>query len=216
MRRPYLREYDPPQRRFDAHARKAGAISGLVTGHPPTEPAIVNIIDLAGPVLVAALPVLSHLLGRFSQADYENLALQPRHSEHLWQIATFPLVHVSYGHLIFNVGPLLVLGLLVALNQVSTFWLLTAVVLLVSGWGAWLFSSADRVAGASALVFGYWGFILTAAVLQDEAFWTAAAALTLLLYAGLWNSLMRPGGGISWASHFWGLLGGVATALLVS
>ena len=176
----------------------------------------VNRIELLSPMVVATLPLLSHLLGQLHREGYAALALQPRRSQHLWQIATFPLVHISLAHLALNVVPLLLLGLLVALGQVAIFWLLTGVVLLVSGWGTWMFSTAERVAGASALVFGYWGFILAAAVLNDDLFWTAAAVVTLLLYAGLWNSLLQLGAGISWACHFWGLLGGIGTALLVS
>jgi membrane associated rhomboid family serine protease len=176
----------------------------------------MNLLLLASPAAVVTLVVTTHLLGHSFQQRYYQLALQPRQLSSIWRIATYPVVHISWRHLFFNVLPLLLLGLLIAANSIATFWLLTIVTLLVSGWGTWLCSTADRVVGASGLVFGYWGFIITSAAISQDPFWTAAAALTLMIYAGLWSSLMKLQGGISWAGHFWGLLGGVATAFLVS
>jgi membrane associated rhomboid family serine protease len=171
---------------------------------------------LVSALVVALLPLVIHLVGSASTSRYHRLALHPRNPQSIWAIASYPLVHVNFRHLAFNCVPLLLLGLLIATKSVSTYWLATVLILLVGGWGTWLFSSADRVAGASGLVFGYWGFIIASAALSEDPFWTAAAALTLMVYAGLWSSLMKLEGGISWAGHFWGLVGGITSAVLVS
>ncbi len=171
--------------------------------------------SLASALGLALLPLLTHLFGHASEKRYYQLALRPRQAAYIWCIATYPLVHIGYRHLVFNCLPLLLLGLLIAANSLPTFWLLTVIVVLSSGWGTWLFSTADRVVGASGLVFGYWGFILTRAAISEDTFWTAAAALTLMVYAGLWSSLMKLRGGVSWAGHFWGLVGGIGAAFLV-
>ncbi len=171
---------------------------------------------LLSALAVALLPALTHLVSHLSKSSYFKLAVVPRRSSHILQVVTYPLVHLNYRHLWFNCIPLLLLGLLIALRDTATFWLLTVIAMTASGWGTWLFSTADRVAGASGLVFGYWGFIIASAALTQDSFWTAAAVLTLLVYASLWQSLMRIQGGMSWAGHFWGLVGGLSSALLIA
>jgi len=165
------------------------------------------------PGLVAAL-CLIHLLGQVFPRTYRRMALQPRHRD-IWQIATFHWVHGSLAHLFFNCLALLILSTLIVLQDAAQFWWLSLVVLMVAGWGTWLFSSAERVAGASALVFGYWGFIVAAAAISGKPQWTATAAISLLFYSGLWATLGKVVKGTSWSAHFWGLCGGILAALFL-
>jgi membrane associated rhomboid family serine protease len=168
------------------------------------------------PLALIASLCLAHALGLLFPSLYARLALQPR-SQQLWQIATYHWMHGNWRHLLFNCLPLLILSTLIVLQSPGQFWLVTVVVLMVAGWGTWLFSTASRVAGASGLVFGYWGFIIAAAVISGKTQWTVAAALTLLFYSGLWATLGEVVRGVSWSGHFWGLMGGfVAAGLLFS
>jgi membrane associated rhomboid family serine protease len=157
---------------------------------------------------------LIHLLGQVFPALYRAMALQPRR-RNIWQIATYHWVHGSASHLFFNILALGILSTLIVTQLQEQIVPVTILILMVAGWGTWLFSTADRVAGASGLVFGYWGFILTAAAISSEPRWTAVAALTLLFYSGLWATLGKVVKGISWSGHFWGLAGGVLTASLM-
>ncbi len=166
--------------------------------------------------VLALLCAVCHALGQLNPTSYYRLALTPRDMNSVWRIASYPLVHINLRHLLFNLLPLIILGILIAAENTASYWLTSAVILLVGGWGTWLFSTADRVVGASGLVFGYWGYILARAALEQNSFWLAAAGLTLLLYAGLWSNLMKIEGGVSWAAHFWGLIGGIGAALLIA
>lgn len=170
----------------------------------------VLLIPLA---LVCSL-LASHLLGQALPGIYSQLMLQPR-STQIWQIATYPWVHGNWQHLLFNALPLLILPTLILLLAPQQFWLVSIIILLVGGWGTWLCSTATQVGGASGLVFGYWGYIVTAAAISGRPEWTAAAAITLLFYSGLWHSLGEVVRGVSWSAHFWGLLGGAGAALLL-
>ncbi len=157
----------------------------------------------------------SHLLGLVLPRPYQALSLYPR-SGHLWQLASFHWVHGNWQHLALNLVPLVLLGVLIATQGTTQYWLATGMILLVAGAGTWLFSSATRVLGASGLVFGYWGYILARAGLSGEMAWAGLALITLLFYSGLLRSLARVSRGVSWSCHFWGLCGGVAAALLAS
>jgi membrane associated rhomboid family serine protease len=166
------------------------------------------------PVALVASLCLAHALGQIFPASYRHMALQPRRRQ-LWQVATCHWVHGNWRHLVFNCLPLLVLSTLIVLQSPRVFGLVSLVVLMVAGWGSWLFSTASRVAGASGLVFGYWGFIIAAAAMSGKNQWTATAALSLLFYSGLWATLGKVTKGISWACHFWGLCGGIIAAVLL-
>lgn len=166
------------------------------------------------PLALVASLCLTHALGQLFPSLYGKLSLQPR-SQQLWQIATYHWVHGNWRHLLFNGLPLLILSTLIVLQSPQQFLLVSVVVLMIAGWGTWLFSTASRVAGASGLVFGYWGFIIAAAAITGKTQWTAAAALTLLFYSGLWATLGEVVRGVSWSGHFWGLVGGLVAAVLL-
>jgi membrane associated rhomboid family serine protease len=165
------------------------------------------------PLLLVSTLLAAQLCHRVFAGNSLDLRLRPRGSS--WQIATFPWVHRDWSHLVFNAIPILLLGGLISLQGQREFWFVTTLILLVSGWGTWLFSRATAVAGASGLVFGYWGFLLAAAALSRETQWLLAAAITLLFYAGLWTRLGDISQGVAWSAHFWGLAGGVLAAVLL-
>ena len=167
---------------------------------------------LLWPLLFTGSIALSFVLGQLFPAFNRQLALHPRRKS-LWQLITFHWVHGNWRHLLFNVFPLFILSTLILIQGEGHFPRVTACIFVVAGTGTWLCSTATRVAGASALVFGYWGFVVSAAAISGEPAWTAAAAITLLFYSGLWASLGRVEKGISWSAHFWGLCGGILAAL---
>lgn len=169
--------------------------------------------QLLWPLVLVSSLILSHLLGLAFPQRYRQLALHPR-KPWCWQMLSFHWVHGNWRHLLFNALPLLLLTTLILIQEPQRIYIATVCIVLSAGSGTWLFSSATRVAGASALVYGYWGFIVaTAAISQDQA-WTAMAGLTLLFYSGLWATLGQVLKGVSWSAHFWGLTGGALAACL--
>jgi membrane associated rhomboid family serine protease len=153
-------------------------------------------------------------LGQLWPGLYSRLALQPR-GKRPWQILSYHWVHGDWRHLFFNCLALLALATVIVIWDEQHFFPISLIVLLSAGCGTWLFSTATQVAGASGLVFGYWGFIICAAAISREPGWTAAAAITLLFYSGLGASLSNVVKGVSWSGHFWGLAGGALAAGLL-
>jgi membrane associated rhomboid family serine protease len=87
---------------------------------------------------------------------------------------------------------------------------------LVGGAGVWLIGASNSVhIGASILVFGYLGYLLSRGIFERR-FWPIVGSLVVFfLYGGaLWGVL--PGQpGISWEGHAFGLLGGIVSAWLM-
>ncbi len=95
------------------------------------------------------------------------------------------------------------------------FWRVSAGIVLVGGLGVWLLGRANTVhIGASGLVFGYFGYLLTAGVVERSLLGVVRAVVVAGLYGSiLWGAVpYRPG--ISWEGHLCGLLAGIGIAVL--
>ena len=106
-------------------------------------------------------------------ADHYRLdasyGILPRSLGHLGDIFTAPFLHFSWEHIEGNSGPLFVFGLLAAYRGVVKFLGVTLVVAITSGLAVWLFqSNGELTVGASGLIFGYFGYVLTRGIIEQE------------------------------------------------
>ena len=128
-----------------------------------------------------------------------------------------PFLHGGLGHLIANTIPFIVLGWFVMLQQTRDFFVVSAITMLVSGLGTWVFGSPNSVhIGASGLIFGYLGFLLLRGYFERN-FPSILLSITVgILYGStIWGVLpTRPG--ISWEGHLFGFIGGVIAARLLA
>jgi len=85
-----------------------------------------------------------------------NLAfgLIPRYPGGLDGVIAMPLLHGSFGHLMANTPPLLVMGGLLVATTTRALLPLNAVVIGLGGGLVWLFGSSAIHIGASGLIFG--------------------------------------------------------------
>jgi membrane associated rhomboid family serine protease len=68
--------------------------------------------------------------------------------------------------------------------------------------------------GASGVVFGYLGLLLTRGIVE-RSWWSAAVAVLVgVLYGWQLQGLMPGQEGISWEGHLFGFVGGVVAAIL--
>jgi len=164
-------------------------------------------------VFIWLLETIDWVLG----GDLDHFGILPRQVSGLWGIGAAPLLHVGFAHVAANTIPFLVLGWFVLLRGVKTFMLVTLITILVSGFGTWLIGpSASIHLGASGLVFGYFGYLLTRGYFErswEAIVWSVVVAL---LYGGMLVGLFPNSMGISWQMHFFGFLGGALAAYLLS
>jgi membrane associated rhomboid family serine protease len=144
-----------------------------------------------------------------------DYGIRPRDVASLPDILSAPFLHFSWAHIEGNSGPLFVFGFLAAYRGVTKFLGVTVLVVLTSGLGAWLFESRGSVgAGASGVVFGYFGYIMVRGFFDRHAIDMLLGAVMALCFAYQFTVLL-PQAGIGWQAHIGGLVGGVAAGWLL-
>jgi membrane associated rhomboid family serine protease len=139
-----------------------------------------------------------------------NYGIQPRDISSLPNIFTAPFLHFSWAHIEGNSGPLFIFGFLAAYRGVRKFIGVTVLVVLTSGLTAWVAEPAGTVgAGASGVVFGYFGYIMVRGFFDRHVIDMLIGAIMALCFAYQFTVLV-PQAGIGWQAHIGGLVGGVA------
>jgi len=141
--------------------------------------------------------------------------LRPREPDGLDGIIFAPLLHGSFAHLYGNSVPLLLTGTFVLATGGKRFLWVTGLIALVSGLGTWLTGPPHSViVGASGIVFGYLGYLLVRGVVERNWWSIAVSVLIGLLFGWTLVGALPTDQRISWQAHLFGLIGGVAAAIL--
>ena len=139
-----------------------------------------------------------------------NYGIRPRDISSLPNVFTAPFLHFSWAHIEGNSGPLFIFGFLAAYRGVKKFVYVTILVVLTSGLTAWIAEPANTVgAGASGVVFGYFGYIMVRGFFDRHPIDMIIGAIMALCFAYQFTVLL-PKAGIGWQAHIGGLAGGVA------
>lgn len=194
-----------------------GAYPGRVASAPPaprrSRPATAAIIVIA---FVALLWVIE-IAGAVLPVSLDGFGIVPRSVDGLSGILSAPLLHVGFGHLIANSGPLLVLGFVLFLSGTRTAVAATVVIWLIAGVGTWLTGAPGSVhLGASGVVFGWIVYLVVRGFVTRHWVEIVVGVIVLAVYGGvLWGAL--PGTpGVSWQSHLFGAVGGAIAAFAVA
>jgi membrane associated rhomboid family serine protease len=140
-----------------------------------------------------------------------SFGILPRNLGHLGDIFTAPFLHFSWDHIEGNSGPLFVFGLLAAYRGVGKFLGVTLLVAITSGMAVWLFQGNNQLTvGASGLIFGYFGYVLSRGLIDRNLIDALAAVVMALSYAYILTVAIPGTPGVSWMGHLGGLIGGIA------
>ena len=138
-----------------------------------------------------------------------NYGIEPHDVRSLPDIVIAPFLHVSWTHIESNSGPLFIFGFLAAYRGVVRFLGLTGLVILVSGFAAWLFGTPGTIGvGASGVVFGYLGYILVRGFFDRRGIDILLGLVMALCFAYQFTVLL-PHAGIGWQAHIGGLAAGI-------
>ncbi len=141
-----------------------------------------------------------------------SYGILPRSLGHLPDIFTAPFLHFSWDHIEGNSGPLFVFGLLAAYRGVVRFLGVTVLVAITSGLAVWLFQGNNTLTvGASGLIFGYFGYVLSRGIIDRNLIDALAAVVMALSYAYILTVAIPGTPGVSWVGHLGGLVGGLAS-----
>jgi membrane associated rhomboid family serine protease len=135
----------------------------------------------------------------------------------IWEIFTAPFLHASWGHLIANTIPFVFMGLIIALRGASRVALVTLIVIVIGGFGTWLISPAGSVTvGASGVVFGYAGYLLTRGLFDRSALEILTGGVVGAIWGGALLASLVPQSGVSWQGHLSGGIAGIIAAWLLA
>ncbi|MEC4677732.1 MAG: rhomboid family intramembrane serine protease [Nitrospirota bacterium] len=140
--------------------------------------------------------------------------IQPRTLAGLIGIPASPFLHFSVFHLLMNTLPFAILGGLICLQDKKLFVEVSLIVIIVSGLAVWLLGRSAVHAGASALIFGYFGFLLASGWYAKDLQSILIALGVAVFYGGMIFGILPLRAYVSWEGHLSGLLAGILAAKL--
>jgi membrane associated rhomboid family serine protease len=161
--------------------------------------------------LMWAIEIIDMPLGGY----LNSFGIIPRYPIGLRGILFAPFLHSNFTHLISNTVPFVMLGWFVMLRGISQFFKVSAIVMLFSGASVWLVGARGLHIGASGVIFGYFGFLLSRAYFERSPLAIAVSLAVGLLYGGMIQGVLPNQIGISWEGHLFGFIGGVLAAKYV-
>jgi membrane associated rhomboid family serine protease len=175
-----------------------------------------------GLLLLTSIVVLMWLVEAINTLDNNHLdgdGIYARSVSHIWGILTSPFIHASFQHLLDNTVPFVFLGVIIALHGARRLALITGFIIVIGGLGTWLISPSGHnvdTIGASGVVFGYAGYLLTRGFF-DRSIWELGVGILVgVIWGAVLISSLVPHSGISWQAHLCGGIAGVIVAWRLS
>ncbi|RUR16880.1 rhomboid family intramembrane serine protease [Legionella sp. km535] len=166
--------------------------------------------------VIFLLPWSIFFISQFVTKRILLLGIIPRHLRGLPGIICTPLLHANFNHIFFNSIPLLVLSNFILINGLNYYLTVTVLITVLSGLAIWCFAKPGLHIGASALITGYWGFLICNIYQQGTLTTVILGLVSLYYFAGIFFGIFPRKKGVSWEGHLFGLLAGLATSYLVT
>jgi membrane associated rhomboid family serine protease len=164
-------------------------------------------------VLVSVMWVVQAINALDSGLHLDDDGIYPRNVGHLWGILTSPFLHLNWSHLIGNTVPFLFMGLIIALRGALRLAAVTAVVIVVGGFGTWLIGPSHSVTvGASGVVFGYATYLFSIGLFNRSLLEIGVGLVVGVVWGGALLASIVPHTGVSWQAHVCGAIAGVVAA----
>jgi membrane associated rhomboid family serine protease len=163
-------------------------------------------------VLIMWVVKLVEVIGGY---DLTFLGIYPRRWDGLVGIIATPFIHSGFSHLMANTVPMIVLGSALFYFYRDIAFRILLMIWLFTGIWVWVGARESYHVGASGVVYGLAAFILVSGILRRHTGLMALALVVVFLYGGLiWGIFPEffPKERISWESHLFGLVAGVALA----
>ncbi|GAX62112.1 membrane protein [Candidatus Scalindua japonica] len=161
-------------------------------------------------VLIWIIELINFSTGR----HLSDWGILPRTLKGLIGIPLSPFLHAGLIHTMMNTIPLAILGGFVMLYGKQTFLKISIIIIFVSGLALWLFARPSCHVGASALIFGYFSYLVMYAWYNRSLKSVIIAVVTVFLYGGIIWGLLPSFSQVSWEGHLFGLLAGALAARL--
>ncbi|MDP3268774.1 MAG: rhomboid family intramembrane serine protease [Legionella sp.] len=165
--------------------------------------------------LILLIPWFIFLITRFIYPQLLLLGIIPRKLVGIPGILFAPLLHADFNHIFFNSIPLLVLSNFILINGFLYYLKVTLLITILSGSAIWCLGKSGLHIGASALITGYWGFLISNIYQEATLTTVILGVLSLYYFAGIFLGIFPREQGVSWQGHLFGLLAGLGTSYIV-
>lgn len=161
-----------------------------------------------------AIEVVDFLVRRTHDLNLDTWGgIQPRQFGSIHSIFSAHFLHGDLDHIFGNTIPFLLFGACVLIRGRAVFWKVSFFVAVVGGGLLWLLGmKGDIHVGASLVIFGYLGFLLSRGIFERSAFWIIISIVTLPIYSFMFFSLLPLQKGVSWEGHLYGFIAGIVAA----
>ncbi len=140
----------------------------------------------------------------------------PRRLSSLPGILWAPFLHESFRHIMANTVPLLILGGILCARSKAEFAAATGVGIIAAGSLTWLLARNAVHAGASGLVFCYFGYLASLAFFNRNILTFLLSFVCLIGFGGILRGVLPTSAAISWEGRLAGICSGIALAWLYS
>lgn len=162
---------------------------------------------------LAATITIIEGLNLFLGRSLNAYGLIPREVDGLVGVATAPFLHGSLMHYFSNIVPLCIFAFLLLQHGAVRFWLVTVVIIALSGMLVWGLGRTAIHVGASGLIYGYFGYLLVAGWLSREIKLLAISLFVGVGYGGMIWGVLPSMPYVSWEFHLFGFLAGIFAAM---
>ena len=173
-----------------------------------------HVLILGGLVaLMWGIEILDQFVFRLGlRQTLDVYGIIPRNPIGLRGILFAPFLHGGFAHLIGNTIPFIFLGWLIMLRETKDFIWVSIITALVSGSGTWLFGSSGVHIGASGVIFGYLGYLISRGYFERKPLTVAMSLFVGVTYGSMIWGVLPSRIGISWEGHLFGFIGGIVAA----
>lgn len=146
--------------------------------------------------------------------NFLEYGILPRSWENIGGVLAWPFLHADLNHLGNNTITLLIFGAIISLRGSSKeFLVLSFFITLYAGLGVWLMGRPYLHVGASGLVFGYFGYIMTRGIYDGRISSVIISTVVMVLFGGMIWGILPTDTRVSWEGHLFGFLAGVVLAV---
>ena len=144
--------------------------------------------------------------------SFFTMGLYPREAWGLLGIFTSPFIHASWQHLTANSVGILIFGTIFSWVVKGATKQIIFYIIVVQGILTWLFAREGNHIGASGLVFGLFGYLISLGFFERRLKYIFVSALVMILWGGTIFGVLPTSSYVSWEAHLLGFLAGVSAA----